>query len=144
MNAASMGMELFLMIAIMGTALILGIISFSSYTDDKKISAILTCLGAERNSIFSIYLKENILVGFLSMSISMAITPVLNFIINNIIQKNTTFKNLISVPWMSFLGVPLLFPLALISATFLICYFSTYIPLMFSKKISPKEELCDE
>ena len=144
MNAASMGMELFLMIAIMGTALILGIITFSSYTDDKKISAILTCLGAERNSIFSIYLKENILVGFLSMSISMAITPVLNFILNNIIQKITTFKNLISVPWMSFLGVPLLFPLALISATFLICYFSTYIPLMFSKKISPKEELCDE
>ena len=144
MNAASMGMELFLMIAIMGTALILGIISFSSYTDDKKISAILTCLGAERGGIFSIYLKENILVGFLSMSISMAITPVLNFIINNIIQKITTFKNLISVPWMSFLGVPLLFPLALISATFLICYFSTYIPLMFSKKISPKEELCDE
>ena len=144
MNAASMGMELFLMIAIMGTALILGIISFSSYTDDKKISAILTCLGAERSGIFSIYLKENILMGFLSMSISMAITPVLNFITNNIIQTITTFKNLISVPWMSFLGVPLLFPLALISATFLICYFSTYIPLMFSKKISPKEELCDE
>jgi len=144
MNAASMGMELFLMIAIMGTALILGIISFSSYTDDKKISAILTCLGAERGGIFSIYLKENILVGFLSMSISMAITPVLNFILNNIIQKITTFKNLISVPWISFLGITLLFPLTLISATFLICYFSTYIPLMFSKKISPKEELCDE
>ena len=144
MSAATMGMELFLVIAIMGTALILGIISFSSYSEDKKTSAILTCLGANKNDIFRIYLNENILIGLISLGISLVLAPILMWVTNKVISGITTFTNMINIPFLSFLGIPLLFPLMLFSFTILICLFSTYIPLFFSKKISPKEELMEE
>lgn len=143
-DAATLGMELFLAIALIGTSLILGIISFSSYSEDKKTSAILTCLGANKNEIFNIYFFENIFVCGIALGISLLISPLLAFGINKIIETITTFGNLISIPYLSFLGIPLLFPLAIISFTFLVCLLSTYIPLAFSKKISPKEELMEE
>ena len=144
MSAATMGMELFLFIAIMGTGLILGIISFSSYSEDKKTSAILTCLGANKNEIFSIYAYENLSLGFIALGISLVISPLLMWGANILVESLTTFKNIIAIPFLSFLGIPLLFPLMLIAATLLICLLSTYIPLFFSKKISPKEELMSE
>ena len=51
---------------------------------------------------------------------------------------------MISIPFISYMSIPLLLPLLIISMTLLICLLSTYIPLFFSKKISPKEELRDE
>lgn len=143
-DAATLGMELFLVIALIGTSLILGIISFSSYSEDKKTSAILTCLGASKNEIFNIYFYENIFVCGIALGISLVIAPLLAFGINKIIEAITTFGNLISIPYLSFLGIPLLFPLAIVAFTFLVCLLSTYIPLAFSKKISPKEELMEE
>ena len=143
-DAATLGMELFLIIALIGTALILGIISFSSYSEDKKTSAILTCLGANKNEIFNIYFYENLFVCEISLGISLVISPLLALGINKIIELITTFSNLISIPYLSFLGIPFLFPLAIVAFTFLVCLLSTYIPLAFSKKISPKEELMEE
>ena len=85
-NAATLGMELFLIIALVGTTLILGIISFSSYTEDKKTSAILTCLGASKKEIFSIYFYENLFICLISLISSLIFAPLLallaNFIIN--------------------------------------------------------------
>ena len=144
MSAATMGMELFLVIAIMGTGLILGIISFSSYSEDKKTSAILTCLGATKKEIFSIYAYENLSLGFIALGISLVVSPFLMWGTNALVESITTFRNIISIPFLSYLDIPLLFPLILIAATLLICLLSTYIPLFFSKKISPKEELMTE
>ena len=144
MDAATLGMELFLVIALIGTALILGIISFSSYSEDKKTSAILTCLGANKRDIFSIYLKENLFICSISLITSFIISPLLALLANKVIEKITAFKNLISIPLLFYQKIPLLFPVSIILFTFLICLLSTFIPLMFSKKISPKEELMDE
>lgn len=144
MNAATIGMELFLAIAIIGTALILGIISFSSYSEDKKTSAILTCLGASKDDIFTLYLNENLSLGLISLAISLILSPFLMLGINKLISSLTTFENMISIPFLSFLEIPFLFPLILVIATISICIFSTYIPLFFSKRISPKEELAEE
>ena len=143
-DAATMGMELFLAIALVGTGLILGIISFSSYSEDKKTSAILTCLGANKSSIFSIYFRENLLIGFISLGASFLLSPLLMLLVNKIVESLTSFKNIISIPFLSFLNVPALFPIIIVVSTFLLCLISTYIPLFFSKKISPKEELMDE
>ena len=143
-DAATLGMELFLVIALIGTSLILGIISFSSYSEDKKTSAILTCLGANKNEIFNIYFYENIFVCGIALGISLVISPLIALGVNAIIETITSFGHLISIPYLSFLGIPLLFPLAIIAFTFLVCLLSTYIPLAFSKKISPKEELMEE
>lgn len=143
-DAATIGMELFLVIALLGTALILGIISFSSYSEDKKISAILTCLGANKKSIFQIYFYENLIIAGISLLISFLSAPLLGFLANYIINNITSFSNMLVIPYLSFLGVPLLLPLIIIVSVFLICLLSTYIPLSFSKKISPKEELSEE
>ena len=135
-TAATLGMELFLMIALVGTTLILGIISFSSYTEDKKTSAILTCLGANKKEIFSIYFYENLFICLISLISSFAISPLLALLANFIIQNITGFMNMISIPLLAFLII--------IPSTTLICAGSTYLPLFFSKKISPKEELVEE
>lgn len=144
MKAATMGMEIFLLIAIIGTALILGIISLSSYSEDKKTSAILTCLGADKSDIFNIYINENLLLGLISLAISLIVAPLLMVVINRIVFHFTSFSNIITIPFLSFLDVPFLFPLIIFSITVLVCLLATYIPLFFSKKISPKEELSEE
>ena len=143
-NAATIGMELFLVIALIGTALIMGILSYSSYSEDRKTSAILTCLGANKNDIFTIYLFENLTLCLVALIVSFVLSPLLALLINNIIDINIGFSHVISIPYLKFLGIYLLLPLIIVFSTLLICVLSTYIPLMFSKKISPKEELMDE
>lgn len=143
-TAATMGMEMFLFIALLGTGLILGIISFSSYSEDKKTSAILTCLGANKASIFSIYFRENLFIGLISLLTSFILSPLLMLSTNHIVFSLTSFKDVIKIPFLSFLNVPLLFPILLIAFTFILCLVATYIPLFFSKRISPKEELMEE
>lgn len=144
MTAATMGMELFLVIALLGTALIMGIISFSSYSEDKKTSAILTCLGAKKGDIFSIYFYENLMLGSVALFISFVAAPILSFVINKVVYSLTGFNSIITIPFLRFLDRPLLFPIIIVLSTFLICVVATYIPLFFSKKISPREELAEE
>lgn len=135
-NAATLGMELFLIIALVGTILILGIISFSSYTEDKKTSAILTCLGANKKQIFFIYFFENLLICSISLIASFVLSPLLMVLGNKLIFIFTGFQKM--------LLFPILIALLIIPCTLLICFLSTYFPLSFSKKISPKEELAEE
>ena len=144
MDAATIGMGLFLIITLVGTVLIMGIISFSSYSEDKKTSAILTCLGAKRGDIFSIYFYENLLLGGIALVVSLVLSPLLSLIGNKIIQNITGFENMISIPFLRFMNFPLLFPILLIAATLFICLIATYTPLFFSKKITPREELSEE
>ena len=143
-NASSMGMDIFLVIALLGTALILGIVSFSSYSEDKKISAILSCIGAHKNDITDIYIFESVIIGLIATAISIALAPFLSYLLNFVIQKTLGFSNIIDIPIMSFSGVPFLFPLILFLITLVVCFISTYLPIFFSKKISLKEELADE
>ena len=143
-NAACVGMDMFLAIALIGTALILGIVSFSSYSEDKKCSAILSCLGAKKSEIFSIYLYENIVIGVIALLLSFIISPFLSYGINALILYLSSFSNMITIPFYEFLGKKLLFPLIILISTLFVCIVSTYIPLFFSKKISLKEELADE
>ena len=135
-TAATLGMELFLAIALIGTTLILGIISFSSYTEDKKTSAILTCLGANKKEIFSIYFYENLFICLISMISAFVFSPLLALLANQIVKSITGFIDMVSIPLLAILIV--------IPITLLICAGSTYLPLSFSKKISPKEELLEE
>ena len=143
-SAATMGMELFLVIALMGTALIMGIFSYSSYSEDRKTSAILTCLGANKNQIFLIYLIENMFSSFIALVLSFLLAPILSLIINSIIKSVIGLSNVIAIPFMKLFGICFLFPLLIIGSSLLITIGATYIPLIFSKKISPKEELSDE
>ena len=140
-DAASIGMEIFLAIALVGVALIIGIISFASYSEDIKNSAILLCLGAKRDDIALIYVIENLLLGLISIVLSILIALVITNPLNIIIEQFTSLASIISIPFKRFLNRTLLLPIMLFVSTMLVCLLATYLPITFSKKISLKEEL---
>ena len=141
MQVGEYAMLLFLALTIIGTILILGIMSFTSYSEDHKSSAILTCLGATNEEIMEIYLNESLTIGFVSFLLSILISYLASFGINTLINNLINLKDLIKIPFLSFNGVPFLFPLIVFVLIMFICIFVTIIPIIFSKKISLKEEL---
>ena len=140
-NAASIGMEVFLAIALVGIVLILGIISFASYNEDIKDSAILLCYGARRDDIALIYTFESLIIGLISVVVSFVLGLILTKPVNLLIERFTSLINIIDIPFMTFHNHRLLFPLLIIGATMFVCFIATYLPIGFSKKISLKEEL---
>ena len=143
-DAATTGMEVFLIIALIGTSLIMGIVSFSFYSEDKKTIAILICLGGRMSDVNDIYCVENMMIGLVAFLISILISPLLQLLINWIIKSFTGFEQLIKIPFLSFMNIPFGLPLIIFSSTLLISVLSTLLPIAFSKKISLKEELKDE
>ena len=143
-NAATTGMELFLIITLIGTALIMGIVSFSFYSEDKKTIAILSCLGAKMDSINDIYCVENMMIGLIAFLVSFCLSIPLQILINFIVYKLIGFSNIIAIPFMKFLKIPFGLPLIIFLGTLFVSIASTMMPIAFSKKISLKEELKDE
>ena len=140
-DAASMGMDVFLAIALIGVALIIGIISFASYNEDIKDSAILLCLGARRDDIALIYVSESILLGLIGLVLSFIVSFLLTKPLNLLIEHYTSLIDIIKIPFARFMNHTLLFPFLIIMGTLFICTISTYLPIALSKKISLKEEL---
>ena len=140
-EAASVGMEVFLAIALVGVAMIIGVISFASYNEDIKDSAILLCLGARRDDIALIYIVETMLLGIISVLLSFVISTLLTTPINLLINKFTSLIDIINIPFVKFYNHTFLLPILLFVGTLFICALATYLPIAFSKKISLKEEL---
>ena len=140
-EAASVGMEVFLVIALVGVAMIIGIISFASYNEDIKDSAILLCLGAKRDDIALIYIIESMLLGLIAILLSFIISFLLTKPINLLINKFTSLIDVIDIPFNRFYDHTFFLPIIIFVGTLLICIISTYLPIAFSKKISLKEEL---
>ena len=140
-EAASVGMEVFLVIALVGVAMIIGIISFASYNEDIKDSAILLCLGAKRDDVALIYIVESALLGLIAIVLSFVISSLLTKPINLLINKFTSLIDVIDIPFKRFYNRTFFLPIILFVVTLLICTISTYLPIAFSKKISLKEEL---
>ena len=136
-----MGMDVFLAIALIGVALIIGIISFASYNEDIKDSAILLCLGARRDDIALIYVSESILLGLIGLVLSFIVSFLLTKPLNLLIEHYTSLIDIIKIPFARFMNHTLLFPFLIIMGTLFICTISTYLPIALSKKISLKEEL---
>lgn len=141
MQVAEYGLIIFLIITVIGSVLIIGIMSFTSYSEDHKISAILSCLGASESEICSIYLNESIVNSFIALVISFGVSYGLSILANNLVSRFVDLQNLINIPFSSFLGIPLLFPLIFLILNLLICILVTSTPIVFSKRISLKEEL---
>ena len=140
-DAASVGMEVFLTIALIGTIMIIGIISYASYSEDVKDSAIMLCLGAKRDDVTLLYVFENLLLGIISIALSFVIAIACQNPINKLIERFASLVDIIDVPFLSFNGHALMFPIIIMIVTFLVCSLATYIPIALSKRISLKEEL---
>ena len=140
-EAASVGMEVFLVIALVGVAMIIGIISFASYNEDIKDSAILLCLGAKRDDVALIYIVESMMLGLISILVSFIASILLTKPINLLINKFTSLIDVIDIPFRRYFNHSFFLPIIIFIGTLLICTLSTYLPIAFSKKISLKEEL---
>ena len=143
-KASTSGMELFLAISILGIILILGIISYFSYSQDRKKSAVLSALGASRWEIMKLYLYENLLIGLFSYLITIILSFPLTLLANKIVSNITNLNNLIRTPYYLFTSFKYDYLLFLLVVIIVIISLSTFLPIFFSKKISISKELRDE
>ena len=134
----------FVAIAFIGINLILGMISLSTYLDNKKNTAILTCLGGHNSSIYKIYLIENyLLIGF-SLLLSLFGAKFLEGILNPLISTRFALSNLIAIPFETFLGINygLILVLILISVIFSTLF--SVVPMSIYRNSFITDELRDE
>lgn len=140
-NAISLGLSIFLVIAVIGSILILGIINYSSYIQDLKDSAILTSLGCNKDEITNIFINESLTISVISFALSIIFSLVFAKLINFIVGIYTDFKDLINIPFLEFNGYKLIIPLVVFLAIVAISFLTTYLPITYSKRISIKKEL---
>ena len=143
-TAGTMGMELFLGIALLGSVFILGITSFSSYSQDSHQNAILLSLGAKQDDIFLIYVIESMVIGMISFFGSLIISVLFSPLINKILNSSFGFKDLVQIPIRKFLGKSFFLPILMFVITLLVCVLSSFIPMFCSKKVSLSQELKEE
>lgn len=143
-NSFSSTLVIFVIIAFAGINFILGMISLSTFLENRKNTAILTCLGARNSSIYAIHLIENYLIIFLSFISSVFLANFLQSKLNEIIFKKFMLKNLILIPLKSFAGIPfgLIFILGIIA--FACSTLFTLIPMVIYRHNSLTDELRDE
>ena len=140
-DVAKYALLLFLGISILGAVLITSIMAFTSYSEDRKTSAILSSLGARDSEIRDIYLNESVISAIIATLFSLILSIPLSKIVNAIIYKNISVENLIDIPFMNFLNIPLLYPLLYFAITISVAVIATVVPIIFSKKNTIKGEL---
>lgn len=141
LQVAEYALFLFLGITLIGAILILSIISFTNFSEDRKVSAILTTIGARDSEIEDIYLNESIISGFISLVISIGLSIPLAALANKLIFKYVSISNIVQIPLLKFFNVPFLYPIILTLGVLLIIAFATIIPIKFSQSKSIKQEL---
>lgn len=139
---ASLG--LFVGIAFAGVALILAMASFSSLVEGRKDNAIILTQGGRRKDILLLYAIESVSLCTLSTALSLGISPFLQQIANKFLQKEFDIAGIISIPYGSFLGVPLLVVWGLVLGGIVFGFLSSFVPMSFSRQRNLSEELRDE
>lgn len=143
-NSFSSTLVVFVIIAFAGINFILGMISLSTFLENRKNTAILTCLGARNSSIYAIHLIENYLIIFLSFISSIFLANFLQFKLNEIIFTKFMLKNLISIPLESFVGIPFGLVIILGIIAFTCSTLFTLVPMVIYRHNSLTDELRDE
>lgn len=143
-DASQIGVSIFLIITILGSLLILGIISFSSYSDDVKRSAILSSIGARNSEIASLYIIENMVIGLVALLLTFALSPPFVNLANLILDKVIGLSTLIIMPINILDRVPYSYYLLSILILLIVIIAATSIPLLFSKKCSIREGMQQE
>ena len=134
----------FSIIAFVGINFILGMISLSSFLQNRKNAAIMTCLGSRNSSIYKLHLFENYLIIAISFWISLLLSNFLQSLINPFISNKFSLSNLISIPFESYFGIKYGL-IILLAAMVVICStIFTIVPMIFYRHGYITEELRDE
>lgn len=132
------GFIFFIFIVIASSIALISFLSYSTYVFNKKQSAILTILGAENDDICMVYIIEQILIGFISLLFSFLLMPLVQKVLNSIIESKTRFMNLIDIP--TDFNTKFLIGAILIALIFIfVC-----LPLIISKNNEIYKELKEE
>ena len=134
----------FVLIAFLGINFIIGMISLSNFIQNKKETAILTCLGARNKSIILIYLIENYFILFITIMLSIFSSLFLQNTINKLISQKFTLNKLIDIPLKNFLSINFGLPITIFLISALVITLFTLIPLFIYRKVSLVDELRDE
>ena len=143
-SAFTSSLGLFVGIALVGLAMILGMSSLSSYVSGRKEAAVLRVLGAKGGEIYSIYMVEAALLCVASAVASIALVPLLQRILNALLRQKFDVSNLIRVPLWEYAGVSFFLPLVLIGAALFLGLFASLIPMVVNKGAPIAVELRDE
>lgn len=143
-NSFSSTLVIFVIIAFAGINFILGMISLSTFLENRKNTAILTCIGARNSSIYSIHLTENYLVVFLSFILSVFLAIFLQSKLNDFFYSKFMLKNLISMPLKMYFGIPFGMIIFLGLVAIVCSTLFTLIPMIIYRHNSLADELRDE
>ena len=131
-------------IAFVGINFILGMISLSSFLQNRKNTAIMTCLGSRNSSICNIHLYENYIIIAISFLISLFVANFAQGKLNPYLSSKFSLTNLITIPFETFYG----FRYGLIiffAAIVVICStIFTMVPMLIYRHGFITEELRDE
>ena len=107
-------------IAFIGINFILGMISLSSFLQNRKNVAILTCLGSRNSSIYNIHLYENYILIGISFIASLFLANFTQGKLNPCLSNKFSLTNLITIPFETFYGFKYGL-IILLSAVVIIC-----------------------
>ena len=131
-------------IAFIGINFILGMISLSSFLQNRKNTAIMTCLGSRNSSIYNLHLYENYIVIAISFLLSLFLAFFTQNKLNPYLSSKFSLSNLISIPFESFYGVKYGL-IIFLSAIVVICStIFTMVPMLIYRHGFITEELRDE
>lgn len=143
-NSFSNALIIFVVIAFLGVNFILGIISLSTFLENKKNTAVLTCLGARNKSVYNMHLIMNFLIIFFGYIFSIVLAVFLQPRLNKFLYEKFVLKDLINIPFKSFMKIPFGLPIFVMLLAMLCSFIFTLIPMMIYRKNSLTEELRDE
>ena len=131
-------------IAFIGINFILGMISLSSFLQNRKNTAIMTCLGSRNSSIYNLHLYENYIVIAVSFLLSLFIAYFAQNKLNPFLSSKFSLSNLITIPFDSFYGIQYGL-IIFLSAIVVICStIFTMVPMLIYRHGFITEELRDE
>lgn len=137
-------LTLFVGIAGAGLCLILGMASYSSFISGRKENAILTVLGARSGGILSIYVTEAMVLTVGSATLALLLSPLLQWGLNALLQKEFDVARLIRIPYQEYAGVTFLVILATLGFALVLGFLSSILPLAVSRHMPIVEDLRDE
>ena len=134
----------FSIIAFVGINFILGMISLSSFLQNRKNAAVMTCLGSRNSSIYKLHLYENYIIIALSFWISLFLANIIQKYLNPYISNKFSLSNLITIPFDSFLGISYGLIILLAATVVITSTLFTMVPMVFYRHGYITEELRDE
>lgn len=143
-DSFSSALFVFVIIAFIGINFIIGMISLSNFIQNKKESAIMTCLGARNKSLLSIYLSENYLVSTITFIISIFTSILMQKLLNKLIFNKFSLANVINIPFKTYLNTPCGLMIIIFLVSILSITLFTLLPIFIYRKISIADELRDE